>query len=170
MSRTSPVPKVVITPTITTDSDTGINDISILIDIQIAPDLSNGFVVLDDPEDLYILRDAIDKYISTNNIKKSTSMNTDNTTPDKTSTADTPRFLGVIDGYINSEWRPARGYNPDDRRNFCIKTSQEIILDLADMVDIELNDVAAAMMHLGYRTIIIEGKAGWLLQRRPRVD
>ena len=45
-------------------------------------------------------------------------------------------------------------------------TSQEIILDLVDMVDIELNDVAEAMMFLGYRTIIHDGKVGWLLERR----
>lgn len=77
-----------------------------------------------------------------------------------------PKFLGVIEGFINTQYRPSRGYNPDDRRNFRIMTSQEIILDLADMVDMELNDVAEAMMYLGYRTIIYDGKVGWLLQIR----
>ncbi len=38
-------------------------------------------------------------------------------------------------------------------------SSQEIILELADMVDMEMNDVADAMVFLGYRTIIHEGKS-----------
>lgn len=77
-----------------------------------------------------------------------------------------PKFLGVVEGFINSQYRPTRGYNPDDRRRFRIMTSQEIILELADMVDMELNDVAEAMIFLGYRTLIIDGKVGWLLERR----
>ena len=42
-------------------------------------------------------------------------------------------------------------------------TSQEIIIDLADMVDLELNDVAEAMSYLGYVVARIDGKTGWLL-------
>lgn len=82
------------------------------------------------------------------------------------SEAGKPKFLGVIEGFINSEYHPTRGFNPDDRKHFRIMTSQEIILDLADMVDMGLNDVAEAMMFLGYRTIIHDGKVGWLLERR----
>lgn len=78
-----------------------------------------------------------------------------------------PKFLGVIEGYINTDWRPTRMFHPDDAR-FRIMSSQEIILELADMVDMELNDVADAMVFLGYRTIIHEGKVGWLLERQPR--
>lgn len=77
-----------------------------------------------------------------------------------------PRFLGVIEGFINSEWQPTRMFNPADRRRFRIMTSQEIVIELADMVDMELNDVAVAMSYLGYRTILYEGKVGWLLERR----
>ncbi len=71
-----------------------------------------------------------------------------------------PKFLGVIEGFINTEWMPTRGFNPDDIIRFRILTSQEIIIDLADM--------AQAMIYLGYRTIVYEGKVGWLLERRPR--
>lgn len=78
-----------------------------------------------------------------------------------------PKFLGVIEGYINTDWCPARMFHPDDAR-FRIMSSQEIILELADMVDMEMNDVADAMVFLGYRTIIHEGKVGWLLKRQPR--
>lgn len=78
-----------------------------------------------------------------------------------------PKFLGVIEGYINTDWCPARMFHPDDAR-FRIMSSQEIILELADMVDMEMNDVADAMVFLGYRTIIHEGIVGWLLERQPR--
>ena len=77
-----------------------------------------------------------------------------------------PRFLGLIEGFINTQYRPTRAFDPAERTRFRVMTSQEIILDLADMVDMELNDVAEAMMYLGYRTIIHDGKAGWLLERR----
>ena len=94
-------------------------------------------------------------------------MNTEknNSEESREQTPATPKFLGVIEGFINTLYHPTRGFNPHDRR-FRIMTSQEIILDLADMVDMELNDVAEAMMHLGYRTIIHDGKVGWLLERR----
>lgn len=88
--------------------------------------------------------------------------------PDKKSSVRKPRFLGVIEGYINTEWRPTSTFDPTDRTRFRILTSQEIVLELADMVDMDLNDVAEAMMFLGYRTIISDGKVGWLLQRRSK--
>lgn len=95
-------------------------------------------------------------------------MNTENNNHNNISEPDPnkPKFLGVIEGFINSRYQPTRHFNPDDHRNFRIMTSQEIILDLADMVDMELNDVAEAMMYLGYRTIVSDGKVGWLLHRR----
>lgn len=84
---------------------------------------------------------------------------------DKESEDPKPRFLGVIEGYINSRYQPTRAFDPGSNM-FRIVTSQEIVLELADMVDMELNDVADAMLHLGYRTIISDGEVGWLLQRR----
>lgn len=77
-----------------------------------------------------------------------------------------PKFLGVIEGFINSRYQPTRASNPDDHRDFRVMTSQEIILDLADMVDMELNDVAEAMMCLGYHTTVSGNKVGWLLHCR----
>ena len=44
-----------------------------------------------------------------------------------------PKFLGVIEGYINTDWCPARMFHPDDAR-FRIMSSQEIILELADYI------------------------------------
>ena len=167
MSRSTPVPEVVVSSNIITDDETGQNLATIIVEAKVA-DFSNGFIFLDDPGDLYLLRNAIDDYISRNNIKKTIPMNTEenNIEQSREQAPATPKFLGVIEGFINTQYRPSRGYNPDDRRNFRIMTSQEIILDLADMVDMELNDVAEAMMFLGYRTIIHDGKVGWLLERR----
>ncbi len=47
-----------------------------------------------------------------------------------------------------------------------VRTSQEIVGDLAEMVDIGLNEVAESMLWLGYRTVRSEGKTGWMLRRR----
>lgn len=168
MSRNTPVPDVAIAANIITDSETGENLANIIIDVKVG-DYSNGILILDEPGDLFILRNAIDDYIARNHIKNPYLMNTEDNNckePEMDPAPNKPKFLGVIEGFINTQYRPSRGFNPDDRRNFRIMTSQEIILDLADMVDMELNDVAEAMMYLGYRTIIYDGKVGWLLQRR----
>lgn len=42
-------------------------------------------------------------------------------------------------------------------------TSQEIVLELADMVDLELNDVASCMTALGYICGSYDGKLGWFV-------
>lgn len=168
MSRNTPIPVVDIAANIITDCESGENLANIIIDVQVGG-YSNGILVLDEPGDLYILRNAIDDYINRYKIQKPTPMSmneNDIKEPGKPTDENKPEFLGVIEGFINTQYRPTRGFNPDDRRNFRVMTSQEIVLDLADMVDIGLNDVAEAMMYLGYRTIIHDGKVGWLLQRR----
>lgn len=165
MSRLTPVPEVVVSSNIIPDDETGQNLATIIVEARVA-DVSNGFIFLDEPGDLYLLRNAIDDYISHNNIKNPFPMKTEenNIEQSREQAPAVPKFLGVIEGYISTQYRPTRGFNPHDRR-FQIMTSQEIILDLADMVDMELNDVAEAMMFLGYRTIIHDGKVGWLLER-----
>lgn len=167
MSRNTPVPEVDIVANTIADSDSGVNIVNIIVDVK-AGEYSNGILFLDEPEDLYIIRSAIDDYIVRNHIKKPIHMNTDDNNlhnePELESCK--PEFLGVIEGYINTQYHPTRGFNPNDRTRFRIMTSQEIILDLADMVDMALNDVAEAMIYLGYRTIIYDGKVGWLLERR----
>ena len=30
----------------------------------------------------------------------------------------TPKFLGVIEGFINTQYHPTRGFNPNDRTRF----------------------------------------------------
>lgn len=68
MSRPTPVPEVVITSNIITDEETVKNLATIIVEAK-AADFSNGYIFLDEPEDLYILRDAIDEYLKRNNIK-----------------------------------------------------------------------------------------------------
>lgn len=68
MSRNTPVPEVDIAANIIADSESGVNIANIIIDVK-AGEYSNGFVILDDPGDLFILRNAIDDFIARNNIK-----------------------------------------------------------------------------------------------------
>ena len=67
MSRMSPVPTVHITRNTSIDDET--NQPIESIDVAISEEVSNGFVVLDEPGDLFILRNAIDDYIKNHNIK-----------------------------------------------------------------------------------------------------
>lgn len=69
MSRMSPVPTVHITRNTSIDDETNQPIESIIIDVAISEEVSNGFVVLDEPGDLFILRNAIDYYITNHNIK-----------------------------------------------------------------------------------------------------
>lgn len=69
MSRKTPAPVVAVAANIFTDSDSGENIANIIIDVKVG-DYSNGILVLDEPEDLFVLRDAINDYIARNNIKK----------------------------------------------------------------------------------------------------
>lgn len=68
MSRTTPVPEIDIAANIIADSESGVNIANITIDVKVGQ-FSNGFVVLDEPGDLFILRNAIDDFIAHNNIK-----------------------------------------------------------------------------------------------------
>jgi len=114
---------------------------------------SLGTLALSEMSDLHLLRARIDEFIFNNNI-------------DMEETDDTnfkPPFTDIVEGCLS-------GYKPMNRANFdprtmTVRTSQEIILDLADMLDISLNDVAAVMSYLGYCTCVVDHKVGWLLGR-----
>lgn len=114
---------------------------------------SLGMLSLNEMADLHILRARIEDFIFTNNIPEYPM--------EESNEKEAPRFTAIIQGYL-------AGYRPMNRGNFnpkkmTIRTSQEIIGDLAEMVDIELNDVAEAMLHLGYCTAVSDHKVGWLL-------
>lgn len=84
----------------------------------------------------------------------------------KNSSATTsPDFCNLVQGYlwsINGQPGSPKPESPDLTRTTAI-TSQEIVLALADMADININDVAASMTHLGYICGAIDGKLGWLV-------
>lgn len=119
---------------------------------------SLGTLALPEMCDLHRLRARIDEFIFNNNIEME-GIEDFNVKPP---------FTDIIEGYLS-------GYKPMDRGNFNpkameVRTSQEIILDLADMVDITLNEVADVMGYLGYRTCVIDHKVGWLLGSVAHVD
>lgn len=68
MSRKSPVPDIRISTTVIEDENTGERVANTVIDFRVG-EYSNGFAVLDEPGDLYILRNAVDDYIKKNHIK-----------------------------------------------------------------------------------------------------
>lgn len=72
-----------------------------------------------------------------------------------------PKFLGLIEGYLGGEYEPVRVFIPGHHR---VVSSQEILIELADMADLELNDVVNAMTYLGYRVTRYDGKIGWVLK------
>ena len=89
------------------------------------------------------------------------------TTPQHQEGRRAPEFAPVIAGYLAGiyapmDWRRP-GEGPTETR-WILRSSQEIQLELADMADLELNDVATAMLYLGYRTATAEGKTGWLMK------
>ena len=63
-----------------------------------------------------------------------------------------------------------QGYEPapaDARGGFLLRTTDAIVAMLADMYELETNDVAEAMLALGYRMIYEpSGRHGWAM--RPR--
>ena len=151
MSRLTTVPTIMIEVRAYDDDVTGRTIFHPIIRAE-ADGYSLGTLALNELADLPILRDYINKTI--NNFNISTPM-------EENQEKEAPRFTAVIEGYLT-------GYRPMNRGNFNpktmeIRTSQEIIVDLAEMVDIELNEVAEAMLYLGYCTAMTDHKVGWLL-------
>lgn len=159
MNRPYPIPAIEIDANVYEDDDTGLVTIHPIIRAYTQA-TSLGTLALNQFEDLHVLRNAIDQYIESHNILNPSSMKKDSSAPEE---RPAPQFAPIIHGYLS-----ASGFAPMDRGNFnskgmTIRSSQEIILDLADMVDLSLNDVAESMLHLGYSTCVSEDKVGWLL-------
>lgn len=154
MSRLTSIPEITIETRAFDDEDiTGRVILHPIIRGE-ADGYSLGTLALNEMADLHILRARIDEFIFNNNIPMEPSEDLKLKPP----------YTDIIEGYLS-------GYQPMDRHNFnpktmTVRSSQEIVLDLADMVDIELNDVAASMSYLGYKTCVIDHKVGWLLGRR----
>lgn len=165
MTRPYPVPAIEIDANAYEDDDTGRVTIHPIIRAYTQAS-SLGTLALNQFDDLHVLRDAIDKYIESHNIKNPNPMKKDSSAPEE---RPVPQFAPIIEGYLS-----ASGFTPMNRDSFkpetvVIRSSQEIIIDLADMADLSLNDVAESMLHLGYCTFVSADKVGWLLDySRPR--
>lgn len=63
MSRPTPIPRVKIQQHLVEDPDTGHQAINVIIDVMQTEDTSIGFIVLDEIEDILILKEAVDRFI-----------------------------------------------------------------------------------------------------------
>lgn len=152
MSRLTSIPTITIETRAFEDDDSRRTVLHPIIRAE-ADGYSLGALALHEMSDLHILRARIDDFIFSNNITESPM--------EESNKKEAPRFTPIIRGYLS-------GYSPMDRGNFnprtaVIRTSIEIINDLAEMVDIDTNDVAEAMLYLGYKTVVSDHKVGWLL-------
>lgn len=99
----------------------------------------------------------------TKKMEKTKQMKTDG----ETGARKAPEFAPIVAGYLAGEYEPMDWRRQDEgptETRWILRSSQEIQLELADMADLELNDVATAMLYLGYRTATAEGKTGWLMK------
>lgn len=75
-----------------------------------------------------------------------------------------PGYCYILEGYLRG-WAPVPAYSP----GVMLKTSQEIVSDLQDMVEIDTSTVSSVMSQLGFRAHydIDEGPHGWMMLRDP---
>lgn len=78
--------------------------------------------------------------------------------------SEAPTYANIIKGYLEPEYRPVTDIDTEAVATYRVMTSQEILLDLADMIELSINEVAEAMTLLGYQTSKIDGKVGWLME------
>lgn len=73
-TRTSPVPEVRITATPITDPESGTTSVTVVVDaiveIGTGGEVSCGMIVLDELSDILILKEAIDRFITSNHLDK----------------------------------------------------------------------------------------------------
>ena len=122
-------------------------------DIDASERENTEYFTLHSYEEVVALHDILAQYISQhdNTPMNSTDENTATTT-----------IQTILEGYL-SEYAPATAADAD---GIHVVSSQEIILDLADMADISLNDLAASMARLGYSAARRDGKVGWLIKAK----
>lgn len=68
----------------------------------------------------------------------------------------------IITSFVTSCWKPEiSAYDPNNQ--FIIMSSQEIVLALNEIVDVDINTVARAMDGLGFRAVANQDSSGWLM-------
>lgn len=84
---------------------------------------------------------------------------------DRTKKGEIPGCLVVLADYIGA-FVPADDPN-EPGGGVEVRTSMDIVLDLADMASIEINDVSTAMAAAGFRmTVHADRGIGWLMKRK----
>ncbi len=75
-----------------------------------------------------------------------------------------PGYFTILEGYLRG-WAPEKTYGP----GVILKTTQEIVNDLEDMVDVEPRAVASVMSQVGFRAHyeIDGGPHGWMMRKSP---
>ncbi len=72
--------------------------------------------------------------------------------------------LALIVAQYLSNYEPAE--NPNDMGTV-IRSTEEIITDLADMADLNANTVASVMLDKGYSVVFLrDGRHGWAMKSR----
>lgn len=148
------------------DEDTG-REVTTPVVRAMYGNFSAGFITLKDVSDLLTLRKSIDEYLTLNNECGTCRVTNQNLTEVPAGNAVeasgwvVPEHTDIIRGYL-SDFTPVK--NPEhESGSVTLRTSQAIALDLVDIVDISLNEVAACMSYLGYRAIATADKVGWAL-------
>ena len=160
MSRFMPIPTFRFSIGSMTDEDTGYSWNTVCIESKTGG-CSNGDMVLDDMDDLFILRTAIDHFISEHDLISPLEMTKKlQTRQPQPVCAD----YSVLEGYLKG-WAPAEYLES----GIILKTSQDIVNDLEDMVDIDAAVVAHALTLLGFKAHFSHdgGPHGWMMREDP---
>lgn len=160
MSRFMPIPTFHFSISTMTDEDTGHSWNTVSLESR-ADGFLNGDMVLDDMDDLFILRSAIDEFISKHDLISPLEMAKKlQTRQPEPVCAD----YSVLEGYLKG-WGPAESLEI----GVLLKTSQDIVNDLEDMVDIDAAVVAHALTILGFKAHFSHdgGPHGWMMREDP---
>ncbi len=130
---------------------------------------SHGYFILNNADELFLLRDTInktiEKYNLTPNIEMKKSSQSKNTKRNSQNEKDSVSgHCIILEGYLKG-WAPA----PEPGPGVIYKTTREIIDDLEDMIEIEPRDVASVMSQIGFRAHyeIDGGPHGWMMRKVP---
>lgn len=127
---------------------------------------SHAYFILNDADELLLLRDTINAAIEKFNLTPTAEMKKQDKSQNsklKTQGQYIPGYCFVFEGYLEG-WAPA----DTPGAGTVLKTSQEIADDLEDMVEISTVDVASIMSQLGFQThYTLDGPHGWMMRRDP---
>lgn len=158
-ARQAPVPDFDFSIAPVVDDGTGSASMTVKIESNVGG-YSNGFILLDEIEDIVLLRDEIESFIETFKISimnSSRKKRRDNTPAQK------PGWCIILEGYL-------KGYAPamEPGNGVILRTSSDIVNDLQDMCSFSESEVTFAMAQLGFRPHFVEtGAHGWMMRRDP---